>query len=246
METAMSSSGCVLIVDDDAGVRNMLTEYLSENGYETLQADCGEAMRAALTARVPDVALLDVRLGREDGLSLARYLRSHYDIGIIMVTAAGDVVDRVVGLEVGADDYIAKPFDPRELKARLKSVMRRLQASRTRPPQPPEASSAPKLVPVGACRLDLSAHRLLDPSGQEIPLTGMEFDLLKVFTEHPNQVLTRDQLLGHTRNRDWQPFDRSIDIRIARLRRKIEADPEHPQIIKTVRNAGYMYIPKGR
>lgn len=242
----MSSSGCVLIVDDDAGVRAMLTEYLGENGYETLQADCGDAMREVLNRRVPDVALLDVRLGREDGLSLARYLREHYDIGIIMVTAAGDVVDRVVGLEVGADDYIAKPFDPRELVARLKSVMRRLRTPKARQPSAPEASSANRLVRVGDCRLDLSAHRLLDASGQEIPLTSMEFDLLKVFTEHPNQVLSRDQLLGYTRNRDWQPFDRSIDIRIARLRRKIEADPEHPQIIKTIRNAGYMYMPKGR
>ena len=247
MEKAViSSSGCVLIVDDDAGVRNMLTEYLSENGYETLQADCGDAMRAVLATRMPDVALLDVRLGREDGLSLARYLRERYPIGIIMVTAAGDVVDRVVGLEVGADDYIAKPFDPRELVARLKSVMRRLQGAKARQPHSIEAQSAAKLVPIGECRLDLSAHRLLDVSGREVSLTSMEFDLLKVFTEHPNQVLTRDQLLGFTRNRDWQPFDRSIDIRIARLRRKIEADPEHPRIIKTVRNAGYMYVPKGR
>jgi two-component system phosphate regulon response regulator OmpR len=243
---AMTSSGCVLIVDDDPGVRTMLAEYLGENGYDTLQADGAAAMRAALAQRVPDVALLDVRLGREDGLSLARYLREHYDIGIIMVTAAGDVVDRVVGLEVGADDYIAKPFDPRELVARLKSVMRRVRGPKARATAAPPAAAAPRLVPVGDCRLDLSAHRLLDASGREIPLTSMEFDLLKVFTERPNQVLTRDQLLGFTRNRDWQPFDRSIDIRIARLRRKIEADPEHPQMIKTVRNAGYMYMPKPR
>ncbi len=240
----MSSSGCVLIVDDDPGVRTMLAEYLGENGYETLQADGGEAMRETLAARLPDVALLDVRLGREDGLSLARYLRSHYDIGIIMVTAAGEVVDRVVGLEVGADDYIAKPFDPRELKARLKSVMRRVQGAKARQPQAPAAPA--RHVAVGACTLDLSAHRLLDAAGREIALTGMEFDLLKVFTEHPNQVLTRDQLLGYTRNRDWQPFDRSIDIRIARLRRKIESDPEHPDLIRTVRNAGYMYVPRRR
>src|SRR5918993_2396981 len=124
----MPSSGCVLIVDDDSGVRGMIAEYLSENGYETLQTDSGEAMRKALAARVPDVVLLDVRLGREDGLTLARFLREHYDVGIIMVTAAGDVVDRVVGLEVGADDYVAKPFDPRELLARIKSVLRRMQA----------------------------------------------------------------------------------------------------------------------
>jgi two-component system OmpR family response regulator len=240
----MSSSGCVLIVDDDAGVRTMLSEYLGENGYETLQVPDGDAMREALAARVPDVALLDVRLGREDGLSLARYLRSRYDLGIIMVTAAGDVVDRVVGLEVGADDYIAKPFDPRELHARLKSVIRRVQCGRSRPAAAPAAAAPARLVPIGDCRLDLAAHRLLDASGRELPLTSMEFDLLKVFTEHPNQVLTRDRLLGLTRNRDWQPFDRSIDIRIARLRRKIEPDPEHPQLIKTIRNAGYMYTPR--
>jgi two-component system phosphate regulon response regulator OmpR len=202
-------------------------------------------MRTLLESRVPDVALLDARLGREDGLALARFLRSRYDMGIIMVTAAGDVVDRVVGLEVGADDYIAKPFDPRELKARLKSVMRRIELARATRPQPEEAPAAGSLVPVGACRLDLAAHRLLDAAEREVALTTMEFDLLRVFTEHPNKVLSRDQLLGYTRNRDWQPFDRSIDIRIARLRRKIEPDPEHPRLIKTIRNAGYMYMPKG-
>jgi len=240
----MSSSGCVLIVDDDPGVRQMIVEYLSENGYETMQADSGEAMRQALAERVPDVALLDVRLGREDGLTLARYLRERYDIGIIMVTAAGDVVDRVVGLEVGADDYIAKPFDPRELRARLRSVMRRVKSAAA-PAAAPARETALR-VPLGACKLDLSSHRLLDADDREIALTSMEFDLLKVFVEHPNQVLSRDQLLNFTRNRDWQPFDRSIDIRIARLRRKIEVDPDRPALIKTVRNAGYMYIPSAR
>ena len=241
----MPSSGCVLIVDDDAGVREMIAEYLSENGYETLQADSGDAMRTALAARVPDVVLLDVRLGREDGLTLARFLREHYDVGIIMVTAAGDVVDRVVGLEVGADDYVAKPFDPRELRARLRSVMRRSQGG-SRAPTIASAPSVSQHVTIGTCTLDLASHRLLGSDAQEVPLTSMEFDLLKVFIEHPNQVLSRDQLLNQTRNRDWQPFDRSIDIRIARLRRKVEADPDRPQLIKTIRNAGYMYIPSAR
>jgi len=239
----MSSSGCVLIVDDDASVREMIAEYLGENGYETLQAENGDAMRSALAARVPDVVLLDVRLGREDGLALARFLRERYQVGIIMVTAAGDVVDRVIGLEVGADDYLAKPFDPRELRARLRSVMRRLQA----PSSPSSAVAAgarvTERIRIGDFVLDLAGHRLLDQSGAEVALTSMEFDLLKVFVENPDRVLSRDQLLNATRNRDWQPFDRSIDIRIARLRRKIEADPEQPQIIKTVRNAGYIYIP---
>jgi len=239
----MSSSGCVLIVDDDPGVRAMIGEYLAENGYETLQADGGEAMREVLARRVPDVVLLDVRLGREDGLTLARYLRERFHVGIIMVTAAGEVVDRVIGLEVGADDYLAKPFDPRELLARVRSVMRRMQAAG--PPQVSAGDPARRdgRVEIGAFVLDVAAHRMLDRSGQEVPLTSMEFDLLRVFAEHPHRVLSRDQLLNATRNRDWQPFDRSIDIRIARLRRKIEPDPEAPRLIKTVRNAGYMYVP---
>jgi two-component system phosphate regulon response regulator OmpR len=176
-------------------------------------------------------------------LSLARYLRERHDLGIIMVTAAGDVVDRIVGLEVGADDYIAKPFDPRELRARVRSVIRRVQQ---RVPQPAATAAATaRRVSVGACSLEVTTHRLIGPDDQEIPLTHMEFDLLRVFTEHPNQVLTRDQLLTLTRNREWEPFDRSIDIRIARLRRKIEPDPENPRVIRTVRGAGYMFVPAG-
>ena len=237
----MSSSGCVLVVDDDADVRGMIAEYLSENGYEVMVADSGESMRAALAKRVPDVVLLDVRLGRDDGLTLARFLRERYQLGIIMVTAAGDVVDRVIGLEVGADDYIAKPFDPRELRARLRSVMRRA-ATRPSEAAAPGGEESSR-VAVGRCTLDLAAYRLLDSEGREVALTSMEFDLLKVFVEHPNKVLSRDQLLNTTRNRDWQPFDRSIDIRIARLRRKIETDPESPQLIRTIRNSGYMYVP---
>jgi two-component system phosphate regulon response regulator OmpR len=153
-----------------------------------------------------------------------------------MVTGAGDVVDRVAGLEVGADDYIAKPFDPRELRARLKSVLRRLE-KRAAP-----ARSLPR-ISIGRCFLDLKSRTLSDAKGREIPITAMEYDLLKALIEHPNQVLTRDQLLTLTRNRDWEPFDRSIDIRITRLRRKVEEDPARPRAIKTVRGAGYMFIP---
>jgi two-component system phosphate regulon response regulator OmpR len=170
----------------------------------------------------------------EDGLSLARWLRAEHDVAIIMVTAAGEVVDRVVGLEVGADDYLAKPFDPRELRARLKSVLRRAKG---------RGAPAAKRVKVGRCSLDLQTRQLFDAGGEELPLTGMEFDLLRVFAERPNQVLSRDQLLTHTRNREWEPFDRSIDIRIARLRKKIEANPAKPKTLKTVRGAGYIFIP---
>ena len=226
----------VLVVDDDPSVREMLTDYLSAHGYEVRQAASGAAMRAELERALPAVVLLDIGLPGEDGLTLARYLRERHDVGIIMVTGAGDVVDRVAGLEVGADDYIAKPFDPRELRARLKSVLRRLAGKSEKKPSSIQ-------IAVGRCLLDLKSRSLSDGKGREIPITAMEFELLKTLVEHPNQVLSRDQLLTMTRNREWEPFDRSIDIRITRLRRKVEEDPARPRTIKTVRGAGYMFIP---
>jgi two-component system phosphate regulon response regulator OmpR len=236
----MSQAGCVLIVDDDRSAREMLTEYLTTHGYRVLQAEDGVAMRAELEREPPDVVLLDLRLPGEDGLTLARFLRERYDVGIIMVTGAGAVVDRIVGLEMGADDYVAKPFDPRELLARLKSVLRRIQA------QPPAGSAQVeprRRVRLGTRELDLASHQLFDADGREIPITNMEFDLLKVFADNPGKALSRDRILSLTHDRSWEPFDRSIDIRIARLRRKIEADPERPQLIRTVRNVGYMFVP---
>ncbi len=238
----MPESASVLIVDDDPDVRGMIAEYLAGHGYEIAQAGNGGEMRQALARRVPDVVLLDLNLGGEDGLSLARYLREHHDVGIIMVTAASDLIDRIVGLEVGADDYVSKPFDPRELRARLKSVLRRVRGTTVGPAGANDGRGG-KRAKVGRFMLDLEGHRLLDAAGQEVVLTSMEFDLLRVFTEHPNQVLSRDRLLTLTRNREWEPFDRSIDIRIARLRKKIEVDPDAPRLIKTVRNAGYMFLP---
>jgi two-component system phosphate regulon response regulator OmpR len=235
----MSGQGRILIVEDDASVREMLAEYLGTHGYEVEQAADGIAMRAAIERRVPDVVLLDLNLPGEDGLLLARFLRERFSVGIIVVTAAAALADRVAGLEIGADDYIAKPFDLRELRARVKSVLRRVHAAA---PAGHESEVAPP-VRVGTCSLDLVSRRLYAADGTEVPLTGMEFDLLKAFLERPNQVLTRDELLNFTRNREWAPFDRSIDIRIARVRRKIEADPERPQAIRTVRGAGYMFVP---
>jgi DNA-binding response OmpR family regulator len=211
-------------------------------------------MREEIERELPDAVLLDIRLPGEDGLVLARYLRERYEVGIIMVTASGDVVDRVVGLELGADDYIAKPFDLRELLARLKSVLRRMQVKpaasngatdtpmqgRTSP-QPQQQSRRQRF---GRCEIDIDSRRMFEAGGEEVTLTAMEYDLLTAFLANPNRVLSRDQLLLKTRNREWEPFDRSIDIRIGRLRRKVEPDPNgEPRCIRTVRNAGYMFVP---
>ncbi len=235
----MEANACILVVDDEDSVREMLEDYLSAHGFSVIAAPDGNAMREAVNNTNVDLVLLDLNLaGGEDGLSLARELKSGHDIGIIMITAAGDIIDRVVGLEMGADDYLPKPFDPRELLARIKSVLRRVQ--RDPVTQPPSKNS--KTLHIGKCILDLEAHQLLDENNREIPLTSMEFDLLKIFVERPNRVLTRDQILNLTQNRDWDPFDRSVDIRITRLRKKIERDPSKPEIIKTIRGAGYKFV----
>lgn len=240
----MTESARILVVEDDPDVQDLIDDYLSEQGYRIYLAGSAAAARAVLESEPPQVVLLDIGLPGEDGLSLARHIREHHDIGIIMVSGAGETVDRIVGLEVGADDYIAKPFDPRELKARLKSVLRRYQReAQPSAPEPAQPEDASRKVAVGGCQLDLDSHRLFDQAGGEIPLTRMEFELLEVLVTRPNRPLTRDQLLNLTQNRDWDPYDRSIDIRIARLRRKIESDPEKPQCIRTVRSVGYMYVP---
>jgi DNA-binding response OmpR family regulator len=232
----MANVACVLVVDDDPTIRQLLSDYLTSEGYRVALAEDGAAMRREIEQVAPDLVLLDLKLPREDGLSLARFLRERYDVGIIMVTGAGGVVDRIVGLEIGADDYVTKPFDPRELLARIKSVLRRMQS------RPAGVDSSKRLVPLGACRLDLASQQLHGPDGSEIPITAMEFDLLKVFVENPGKALSRDRILTLTKNREWDPFDRSIDIRVARLRRKVEADPENPQVIRTVRGVGYMFV----
>jgi two-component system phosphate regulon response regulator OmpR len=240
----MTEQNSILVLDDDPDVRELLTDYFSGQGYRVTAVATGEAMREALGEQPPDVVLLDVGLPGEDGLSLARYVREHFNVGIIMVSGAGETVDRIVGLEVGADDYVAKPFDPRELHARVKSVLRRYSR------QPgaatgvkSEGGSEPNRVPFGIGILDLDSCQLLGLDGAEIPLTAMEFGLLKVFAERPNRPLSRDQLLNLTQHRDWDPYDRSVDIRIARLRRKIEPDPRNPTVLRTVRGMGYMFVP---
>ena len=233
----MSDLKKILVVDDDADLRWMVNKYLSKHDFEVTLTEDGEKMREALENDSFDLAILDINLPGEDGLSLARYLRSNYQIGIIMLSAAAEVFDRIVGLEMGADDYVTKPFEPRELLARVKSVLRRLESNIQ------EASTdTSQRVMFGDYTLDLDSHQLLDNADQLVTLTSMEFDLLKAFAENPNRVLSRDQLLNLSHNRDWDPFDRSIDIRITRLRRKIEKHPSKPQIIKTVRGAGYIFV----
>jgi two-component system phosphate regulon response regulator OmpR len=235
----------LLVVDDDSAIRRMLVDYLGAHGYTVREAADGAALRALIEADLPDVVLLDVNLPGEDGLSLARFLRERYDVAIIMVTGSGETVDRILGLEMGADDYVTKPFDPRELRARIKSVLRRMQAGAQAAPasERREGRVRDGRVRIGRCALDLASRQLFNSDGGDVPITAMEFDLLKAFIEHPNQVLTRDRLLTLTRNRSWEPFDRSIDIRITRLRRKVEADPDNPLAIRTVRGAGYMFVP---
>ena len=224
------------MVDDDADLRWMVEKYLSKHEFVVTLAEDGEQMREVLERQEFDLAILDINLPGEDGLSLARYLRANYQIGIIMLSAAAEVFDRIVGLEMGADDYVTKPFEPRELLARVKSVLRRVQGMLEREAEPDSR------VKFGEYTLDLEAHQLIDTNDESISLTSMEFDLLKAFAENPNKVLDRDQLLSLSHNRDWDPFDRSIDIRITRLRRKIEVEPSKPQIIKTVRGAGYIFV----
>ena len=233
----MSDVTRILVVDDDSDVRWMIKKYLEKNNMQVDTADGGEHMRKLYAENSYDVIILDVTMPGEDGLSLARFLRSeNYSGGIIMCTAASEVVDCVVGLEVGADDYVTKPFEPRELFARVKSLLRRVNANTTL------TESTPNKVNFGEFSLDLEAQQLLNKNGEEVAITSMEFDLLKAFAENPNKVLNRDQLLNLAHDKDWDPYDRSIDIRITRLRKKIEADPSKPQIIKTVRGAGYKFV----
>ena len=236
---AMNREATVLIVDDETGVRDVLEEYLSGHGYTVVGAESALAARAIAGRQQVDLAVIDIHMPGEDGLSLARHLRERFTgIAIIMLTSASAVVDRVVGLEMGADDYVSKPFDPRELLARVKSVLRRTA----------DASSADigaERVRIGRCVLDLAAHRLTDESGAEVPMSPLEFDLLKALAEHPNRALSRESIMNMSQRRDWNPFDRSVDLRIMRLRKKIEPDPEHPRYIRTVRNEGYLFVPGG-
>lgn len=237
--TMIERKDTILVVDDEPEVRDTLREYLELSGFDVYVAGDGTGMRDVLGRRQVDLVLMDLNLPGEDGLALTRHVRSAHQAGVIMLTAAGETLDRIIGLEMGADDYLPKPFEARELLARVRSVLRRL---RGRSLSPPVKSEPPAIVQMGECTLDLATHRLYTGQGVEVPLTSMEFDLLKAFVEHPDRVLNRDQLMDLAHHRRVGAFDRSIDLRVMRIRRKIEADPEHPQVLKTIRGAGYMFV----
>ncbi len=239
-----SSVERVLVVDDDPALRELLSDYLTANGMVVEAVGDGAAMRSALLAGMPGAIVLDLMLPGEDGLSLARELRTHSAVPILMLSARGEEIDRVIGLEVGADDYLAKPFGPRELLARLRALLRRSRAVATAP-DTPDAPETPSLPPrFGPFQLDLAAHRLLR-DGVEVRLTGAEFDLLRILVERPNRVLSRDTLVSQLKGYERDPFDRSIDIRVTRLRRKIEIDPAAPVYVRTIRGEGYLFNPRG-
>lgn len=229
----------LLIVDDDPGLRELLGDYLGREGYTVKTAADAVEMDRALAEAQPDLLVLDLMLPGEDGLSIARRLRSSLDIPILMLSARGEDIDRIIGLEVGADDYLPKPFNPRELLARIRALLRR-----SREPRTAEAVPAAEGYAFGPFVLELDAHRLLK-NGEEVVLTHAEFSLLKLLAEHPNRVLTRDQIMDMLKGYDRDPFDRSIDVRITRLRRKLEDDPAAPRYIRTVWGQGYLFSPKG-
>lgn len=235
----MNNNGTILVCDDEPDVREMLQEYLTKRGFEVLNAANSEELHTTLEGADVDLILLDINMPGQDGLTTLRALRIESQIPVVMLTAAGEVIDKIVGLEMGADDYLAKPVDLRELEARIKAVLRR----KSEPASEAPADDPGATAQFGDYCLDLSAAKLKDAEGNEVPLTAMEFNLLSVFARNKNRVLNRDQILEQAHDRSWDPFDRSIDIRISRLRRKIERNPQKPQIIKTVRGIGYIYDP---
>ena len=235
----MTSQAHIAVLDDDVQITRLLGGYLQNQGFRVSETHAGATLLGLMRADPPDLVLLDLGLPGEDGFSIARQLREHWHCGLIIITGRGDAIDKVVGLEVGADDYVTKPFDLRELLARIKAVLRRTQA----PPAPATTAPAtPRRYRFAAWELDLAARRLLDASGHEVTLTGGEFDLLAVFVAHAGRVLSRDFLLEQTRHREAAPFDRTIDVQVGRLRRKLEVDVDDPQIIKSVRGAGYILV----
>ena len=248
----MSRTTHIAVVDDEAAARDMIGDYLRMHGFSVSLCDGGKSLRAEIAKGAPDLIVLDLNMPEEDGLSIIRDLKQRSSIPVIMLTATASPIDRVVGLEFGADDYLAKPCELRELLARVRAVLRR--ATPAAPAETPGVPAAPvaaaaepagNRVRFGTKWLDLDAQSLRDDEGNEHPLTSSEYRLLKAFAGNPKRVLTRDRLLELANARDTEAFDRAIDIRIMRIRRKIEPDPAHPRIIRTVRGGGYLFSPTG-
>jgi DNA-binding response OmpR family regulator len=245
----MSQSPHIVVVDDEAPAREMVGDYLKMHGFAITLCDGGKSLRDAIETSTPDLVVLDLNMPEEDGLSIIRDLKSRMNVPVIMLTATASPIDRVVGLELGADDYIAKPCELRELMARIRSVLRRT-APKPAAATPGDGASGKaarneQLVRFGTKWLDLEAQALRDDEGNEHPLTASEFGLLKVFAANPKRVLSRERLLELANARDSEAFDRAVDLRIMRIRRKIEPDPTKPMVIRTIRGGGYLFSPSG-
>jgi two-component system, OmpR family, response regulator len=241
----MSQSPHIIIVDDEAPAREMVGDYLKMHGFTVTLCDGGKSLRRAIENNVPDLVVLDLNMPEEDGLSIIRDLKSRTNVPVIMLTATASPIDRVVGLELGADDYVAKPCELRELMARIRSVLRRSTPARAAAEAGGEKAAKDPLVRFGTKWLDLQAQALRDDEGNEHPLTASEFGLLKVFAANPKRVLSRERLLELANARDSEAFDRAVDLRIMRIRRKIEIDPTKPSVIRTIRGGGYLFSPAG-
>ena len=239
----------VLVVDDDPGLRGLLAEYLAAQGMTPFVVPDGVAMRAWLQEQRADLVIMDLMLPGEDGLSLTRWIKSHKGLPVIMLSARGEAFDRIIGLEVGADDYLPKPFEPRELLARIRAVLRRGSVATSAVATAATVQTAAAAgVRFGPYRMEMDSHRLFrcDERGdEEIPLSAAEFALLEVFVTHPNRVLSRDQIMDWLKGYERDAFDRSIDIRVTRVRRKIEPDSSHPVYLRTVWGQGYLFVPTG-
>jgi DNA-binding response OmpR family regulator len=231
----------ILVVDDEAEVRALLRKCFEREGFEVTEAKDGAAMRACIDQRPISLITLDLTLGGDDGLELAREVRAKCNVPIIMISGKGDTIDRVVGLELGADDYIAKPFQLREVLARVRAVLRRYGAGSESAPAPPAAASAHERYAFDGMLLDVTGRELTHGAGRLQELTTAEFNLLEIFVKRPHRVLSRDNIMDLLKGHEWSPLDRSIDALVGRLRKKIEAEPDHPRLIKTVRGIGYAF-----
>lgn len=241
----MSQNQHIIIVDDEAPAREMVGDYLKMHGFSVTLCDGGKSLRAAIETTTPDLVVLDLNMPEEDGLSIIRDLKSRTNVPVIMLTATASPIDRVVGLELGADDYVAKPCELRELMARIRSVLRRSGPARAGAEAGGAKAAKDPMVRFGTKWLDLQAQALRDDEGNEHPLTASEFGLLKVFAANPKRVLSRERLLELANARDAEAFDRAVDLRIMRIRRKIEIDPTKPAVIRTIRGGGYLFSPAG-